>query len=404
LLLLSARRRAATPEPPADVHARRRDLSLGANVVLVGWVLAVVLVGSLAPLRAWLGGGEVIAVGGRFFALFTAPVAVVLLVLMGGGPVGFRRDRLRGPAAAAVVAVAVTTLAGWREPFALAVVAAGAFAATAAAAAFVRDPTRSGGHVAHLGAALLLAGIAGTTTGHVTTATVAVGDSLHAGGYEVRNDRVVAARAPGAGTGAVRADLTVLRGGHELAHLHPSITVYPDLGTEVAVASVRSTPLDDVHVVLRNADDGRALLAVHVNPLQVWVWWGALLLAGGGLLTFVRARGSGVVALPGTLAFEEAADGGGRRLGGGGRRLLGTGALLGSRGPGGSGAGIRAGPGGEPGPGGARGPAEPGRSLSDGGDTGAPQREARERDGHRPQQGGEQQEPARQADARPAGR
>jgi cytochrome c-type biogenesis protein CcmF len=400
LLLSSARRSPGRPAATAD----RRTFALAGAVVLILWVLAVVLVGSLAPLRAWLAGGEVIAVGGRFFALFTAPVAVALLVLMGGGPVGFRADRLRGPTVAAIVATVVATIAGWREPFAVAVVAAGAFAATAAVAAYVRDPARPGGHVAHLGAALLLAGIAGTTTGHVTTATVAVGDSLHAGGYEVRNDGVVAASAPGASVGAVRADVTVLRGGREVAHLNPSITVYPDLGTEVAVASVRSTPLDDVHVILRNADDGRALLVVHVNPLQAWVWWGALLLAAGGLLTFIRARGSGVVALPGALAFEEAADGGGRGLGGRGRRLLGAGSLLGTRGLGGSGPGVGARPGGEPGPGGARGPAEPRRPLPDGGDAGAAQREARQRDRDRPQEGGDEQEPARQAEARPAGR
>jgi cytochrome c biogenesis factor len=108
-------------------------------------------------------------------------------------------------------------------------------------------------------------------------------------GWEVRNDgaRVVDER-------TVAADVTLLRGGDERAHLEPSLVAHPERGGLLAETSLRSTPLTDVLVALRDADDdGRALLEVHVRPLVWWVWWGAALLAAGALraayLTDARA-------------------------------------------------------------------------------------------------------------------
>jgi cytochrome c-type biogenesis protein CcmF len=255
--------------------------------VLVAWVLAVVLVGSVAPLRAWLSGGEVVAISGRFFALFTAPAAIALLVAMGLGSGSLGRRREWPAVAIGVVAAGAAWAAGWHELFAVGVVAAGGFAGAVALASLARA-TRSGrgvgGHVAHLGAVLLLAGIAGTTMGHSSTTTLAVGESVRVGGYLVRLDDVTATGSPGDTVVHAQAAVTVTRGGRSIAHLEPGLDVYPDRGTEVAVASLRSTPLDDIHVVLRNAGNGQALLVVHVTPLVQWVWWGGLMLALGGVI------------------------------------------------------------------------------------------------------------------------
>ena len=140
-------------------------------------------------------------------------------------------------------------------------------------------------HLAHLGVLLLAIGIAGSTRSSSGTATVAEGDSLTVAGWEVRNE---GARLVGDDT--VVAPVTVLRDGDEVAGLEPSLVAFPARGVLLAETSLRSTPLRDVQVVLRDAgDDGEALLEVHVRPLVWLVWWGGLLLGGSALWAWWRS-------------------------------------------------------------------------------------------------------------------
>jgi len=274
--------------------ASLRQNALGAQMGLVVAALAVVLAGTVYPVVA----RRTVAVGGHYFAAFVGPIAVLVLGLVAVGPQLGRPDlltRLRVPALAMVVAVVLALVAGWgSSPFALGVAGLGAFAVTSAATLLWRE--HRGGHLAHVGFAVLLMGVAGTTTARTATATLAPGESTRVGGYEVRNDGAVVV-APGGFDGAVgtvRANLTVTRGGSVVAHLHPEVEVYRDRATAVAVGSLRSTPLDDVQVLLHNADDaGRALIVVHVTPLMVWVWWGGLLMAAGGAWAMAAPRLSG---------------------------------------------------------------------------------------------------------------
>lgn len=185
--------------------------------------LVVVLLGTVRPLV----GDAAVAVDGSFFAQFVGPVAV-----FGAG-------------------VLVVTGA-WRR----------------------------GAVLAHIGFLVLLVGVLGSTAGASSTATVAAGESIEVGGWEVRNDGVAVVD-----DRTVAATVTLLRGGDERDRLTPSLVAHPDRGGLLAETSLRSTPLGDVLVALRDADDdGRALLEVHVRPLVWWVWWGAALIATGALV------------------------------------------------------------------------------------------------------------------------
>jgi cytochrome c biogenesis factor len=210
-----------------------------------GVVLLVVLVGTVRPLV----GDAAVAVEGTFYARLVGPVAV----------------------AAAVVLVAT---GAWRR----------------------------GAAVAHVGYLVLLVGVLGSTGGASTTATVATGASIEVGGWEVRNDgvRIVDDR-------TVAVDISLVRGGDERARLEPSLVAHPERGGLLAETSLRSTPLTDVLVALRDAgDDGRALLEVHVRPLVWWVWWGAALVAAGLLLQ--RRRGPRYETAPSAAAQSEASS------------------------------------------------------------------------------------------------
>jgi cytochrome c-type biogenesis protein CcmF len=189
---------------------------------LLAGALVVVLLGTVRPLL----GDAAVAVDGSFFARFVGPLAL---------------------AAAGVLVVT----GAWRR----------------------------GAAVAHVGFLVLLAGVLGSSGGGSTIVTLAPGESVEVAGWEVRNDgaRVVDDR-------TVAAGVTLLHGGDERAHLEPSLVAHPERGGLLAETSLRSTPLTDVLVALRDAgDDGRALLEIHVRPLVWWVWWGAALVAAGAL-------------------------------------------------------------------------------------------------------------------------
>ena len=190
-----------------------------------GFALVVVLLGTLRPLV----GDAAVAVDGSYYARLVGPVAV-----------------------AAAVVLVVT--GAWRR----------------------------GAVLSHIGFLVLLVGVLGSTAGASTTAVVATGDVVDVGGWQVRNDGVTIVD-----DRTVAVDVTLLRRGDERARLRPSLVAHPERGGILAETSMRSTPLTDVLVALRDADDGgRALLEVHVRPLVWWVWWGAALVAAGAL----RAR------------------------------------------------------------------------------------------------------------------
>jgi cytochrome c-type biogenesis protein CcmF len=270
----------AGPAPPPSGRAR----ALSVQVVTTVLALVVVLVGTVYPLlRTLTGDDDVAAVDARFFSLFVGPLALVVLVLAGVGPrLGRARPLALGPpAAAAVIGLAAAWLTGWRSPFGLIVAAAGGFTIAASAIDLARH--RRGGHLAHLGLAVLLVGIAGSGTGGSVSATVAAGGRVVVAGFEVANDGARVVTAPDADVQRVAAPVTVWRDGREVARLTPQLRVHRSRGDQLAETAVWSTPLTDVQVALRDAgDEGQALLQVHVRPLMVWVWWGGLLLVAGG--------------------------------------------------------------------------------------------------------------------------
>jgi cytochrome c-type biogenesis protein CcmF len=283
-VVLVARR--ATTDAPRASRLRTRERALAAHVAVVGAAIVVVVIGVLFPLIADLVRSDQLAVSGDYFARFTAPLALAALVLIAAWP-GLRH--LRGPAIAGGGASVAALAAGWRDPAALAFVGLGALAGTSALAQLFRD-ARAGmfraAHVAHIGVVVLFVGVAGAMSGHTASGTLQVGESLRVGGYRVRHEGVAVLPTPDGGAERVRATASVFRGRRRVAVLTPELAVYPDRGIQLAETSLRSTPVDDVQVALRRADDeGRAFYDVGVRPLAVWVWWGGLLTAAGGALT-----------------------------------------------------------------------------------------------------------------------
>jgi len=262
--------------------------ALRANNFLLLGLVVVIGFGTVFPVMAgWLT-GERVVVTGRYFALVATPFAVALLSLLGVGPrLGWGltpapdvRRRLR-PAAAGLLGTAVAGI--WfadRRPLAILLVGL-AVAAAALTVAEWRNRPRPGWPLAHLGVAVMLAGVGGTTTGSHVTTSLAPGQELALRGWTLRLLDVVPADAPDGGR-AARANLLLRRGDDTIATLRP-VALVSDTGERVSVVALRSTPLSDFQVALRAVGEGgaTAVVEVGVQPLMQLVWWGGLLVVAG---------------------------------------------------------------------------------------------------------------------------
>jgi cytochrome c-type biogenesis protein CcmF len=264
------------PPPPAAA-----DWVIAANNGVLVSLAVVIGFGTVYPVIAGWFGADGIIVTGRYFALVAAPLAVALLTLLGVAPARAGFPRRLAPAAAGLVAAA---LAGaWfaeRRPVSVLMVGLAAAAAALTVAEWRRRP-RARWPLAHLGVAVLLAGVAGTTTGTQVTAPLSAGEEVTVRGFTLRLDGVVPAEAPDGGR-AARAVLTLRRGDGSVATLRP-VALVSDQGQRVSVAALRSTPLQDVQVALRAVGDGggAVIVEIAVVPLMQLVWWGGLTLVAG---------------------------------------------------------------------------------------------------------------------------
>jgi cytochrome c-type biogenesis protein CcmF len=274
--LVTSRAGMLRSEHRLDSLVSREAAFLANNIVLVG-LCFVIFWGTYFPLISEAFTGTEASVGPPWFDRYTVPLALVLVLLSGVGPViswrratpANARRSFAVPIAAALIALTVLfATAGTRKPLAIAMFACAAFALAAVAQEFVRgvrarralagEPVplalvalvrrnrrRYGGYVVHAGIAVLFIGVAASSSfQHVVEAGLSPGQSARVGAYDVRYARPTATISPAndaAHTGStlsLGAVLDVSRGGRHVATLLPSQGYYssaePGLGSVTA--------------------------------------------------------------------------------------------------------------------------------------------------------------------------
>jgi cytochrome c-type biogenesis protein CcmF len=222
--LVASRRATLRSEHRLDSLLSREAMFLGNNLVLVGLAF-VVFWGTFFPLISEAVTGTKAAVGPPWFDRYTVPLALVLVLLSGIGPViAWRRATWANArrAFAVPVAAALATLIACLAlgvtgstgavlmfvvaAFTIAVVlqelwrgtlARRAMSGEAAPRALVslvqRNRRRYGGYIVHLGMAVLFVGVAASSAfQHARDVRLAPGQSASVGGYDVRYVRATA--------------------------------------------------------------------------------------------------------------------------------------------------------------------------------------------------------------------
>jgi cytochrome c-type biogenesis protein CcmF len=320
--LLVARLRDLRPSHRLDSVISRESAFLFNNLILLGIAFATFW-GTVFPvLSEWVRGVK-ITVGPPFFNKVNAPLGIMLLFLMGVGPiVAWRRATITklmttfaAPvgfgAAAGLAAVAL----GMRSLSAIIVTSLSAFVlqtifhefhrgararmamtgeryTTALRNLVSKNRRRYGGYVIHLGVVFMFIGVTMSSVYRVEEIhTVKPGESFTVGDFtlqyrgvtDLSDDHVA----------RLSADLVVSRDGRPIASLAPEKRFYRRPEQPATEVDYRSTLAEDLYVILGSVgeDQTTATFQVYVNPLVMWLWIGGLvLILGTGICVFPGGR------------------------------------------------------------------------------------------------------------------
>ncbi len=309
------------------------------NLVLLGAAFAI-LWGTMFPLVSEAFTGEQISVGPPFFNRVNVPIGLVLLALTGIGPViAWRRASGRNlrrnfllPTLVGLGVVIFFLSRGVRDGWALATFGISAFVlfiilvefykgtrararieGEGIMAALVhlvsRNRRRWGGYIVHAGVVMIFTAFAGSAFDVEVREALEPGDAVTVASpfghtYSLTYEGISSSRE--ANFDRWVALLSVEREGERIGAMTSERRFYRVNRQMVTEVGIRSTPLEDLYVILADVEDFEGIVAndpdaqrimaeVQVNPLVGWIWYGGVIITIGALIalwpaTEVRRR------------------------------------------------------------------------------------------------------------------
>jgi cytochrome c-type biogenesis protein CcmF len=292
--------RGATLKEGAPFELVSRETGLVTNNLLLSVILGIVFLGTLYPLFVEALTGEKLSVGAPYFNSVAGPLALLLAILVGVGPLlSWRRERrpvfglLKVPALLGVSALALTVfLAPGIRILPRLGFSVSAFLAAASVLPLVgRNPFRAplatwGMVVAHFGIAIALTGMASNAAFSSERLAVAKPDEiLTVGPWQVQLEAVTPTAGPN--YTALEAELHAARG-DEMITLTPQTHYYSDPPTETNESSIQTFWNGQLYTVLGRSDaSGDWQLRLWWKPFVTLIWAGGALIAFGGALALI---------------------------------------------------------------------------------------------------------------------
>ncbi len=325
IVLLTIRGPLLVAETELETVASREGMILLNNLVLVA-ITFTVLLGTLFPLVKEALQGKRISVGEPYFNTMALPGGLMILFLMGVGPMlpWGRADKqtvMRQfviPAAISLCVVLACVLIGYRGFMPLTAFGLGAFVTvitlrelllpaadrmsaqnerpwTALFRSASRSRRRFGGYIVHLGIVAIIVAIAASSAFKIhNTGTLKVGQMLEVGGHQIRFDGLSNGSDPHRTW--IGANITILYpGGRESVHhamSAPRMNFYERQTDPVGSPAVDESLLKDVYVSLLSFDKAAntASFNAWVFPLVGWIWYAIPLLVFGSLIAMWPQR------------------------------------------------------------------------------------------------------------------
>ena len=312
-----------------DAAVSREGAFLLVNVLFLALTF-MVLIGTLFPLVVEAVNGARVTVGAPFFDVVSLPMWMLVLFLMGIGPLlPWRRAdhqtlarNLAWMTGGAALAAATGLAFGLREVYPLLTIGlagwnlvsiglllAGAvvprarltgrgLGATTWRYAF-EQRRKVGSMIVHFGVVVIALGITGSS-GYRTDVQLRLpyGERVAFAEYELQAVAPFSERGPG--RLSVGVEVAVFEGGRQVDVLRPHINAFGTSSMTVPTAAVRYRPGHDLYLSVAGAVDPSAdgvIIRVIRSPLVTWIWIGAVILAFGTVWTLVPARARSVPAI-----------------------------------------------------------------------------------------------------------
>jgi cytochrome c-type biogenesis protein CcmF len=285
----------------------RESLFLIKNLLFM-CILIVCFWGVIYPLISELVTGQKVTVGPPFYERATGPLFAGLIFLMGVAPLSawglstiktYRRAIWK-PFLVSLVILAAVIFSGVTNPAALLAFWLCGFTAVITLYEYTRavwarhkatrenvvlalyrlagrNRRRYGGYIIHLGVVLMALGVIGIEMFQTETqGTIPQGGQLNVAGYTLTYKQLDEFDLPD-GRGVARAVLSVSKNGQFIQNLYPRRDFYYESQQPMTIPGIRSTPQDDLYVLLVDWEPISAMGAtfkVYVNPLVYWLWIG----------------------------------------------------------------------------------------------------------------------------------
>ncbi|HEU0014692.1 MAG TPA: heme lyase CcmF/NrfE family subunit [Longimicrobium sp.] len=333
LILVSAglvwwRRHAFQAENRLESFVSREAAFLLNNVLFVA-VMFAVLWGTIFPLLSEGFLGRKIVVGPPFYARVNVPLGLLLLFLLGIGPViAWRKATPRNlkrnfaaPLLAALVAAIALWLSGVRHTYALLTFVLGAFTMTTIVVEFwkgtrarasiesegivpafihlvQRNRRRYGGYLVHAGLVVMFMGFAGSAYDVEKQAALRPGETLEIRspfGHTYTLTYQAMSAYPATNMTKVIASVDVAKDGRRVGTLTAEKRSYQQREEVVSEVGIRRAWNEDLYLILAGLDDANGVVTgtnprpvatfrVLVNPLVPWIWFGGMIMALGTLI------------------------------------------------------------------------------------------------------------------------
>jgi len=303
-------------QPELDSMVSRESAFLLNNIVLVS-ALFTIFLGTVFPLISEAVAGVQVSVGAPYFNSVTVPLFLLLVFLMGVGPIiAWRRaswDNLKRnftwPATAALLVgfglfawkirdfmplLGFTLLAfvvfSILYDTGLALRARRRIAGEGIIRGLVtlarRNQRRYGGFIVHLGIVLIMMGIAGSMSYSIEKeATMSLNQQLQVGNYRIQFAGLSGSQQPT--HFRVEGAFHVFHNGSDNGTLRPALKFFPTQQSPIGRAVHQSSLTEDIYLILSGfsqVDRNQATLKVLVRPLVIWMWIGGFVIAFGTLI------------------------------------------------------------------------------------------------------------------------
>jgi cytochrome c-type biogenesis protein CcmF len=314
--LIYRRRELLKSETEIESLVSRESTFLLNNWLLVAATFAILL-GTMFPLISEVVWRTRIALDASFFNQVGVPLFLAIILLSGlctligwrqASPGNLARNYIL-PLGTAAVVVVVLVVAGMRQWYAIVGFSILSFVLLAILYDWLRgtrarrrtrhenyfialwglvmaNRPRYGGYIVHLGILFIALGVTGSSVfATEKEATLKPGEQMTINRYVLTFNGLGYFQTPS--REVVTASLSLASGGRHLSEMTAEKYFHRTYEQPVTEVAIRSTPLEDVYVILAGWEaDQTTTFSVLVNPLVSWIWFGGAVLVLGGLLAF----------------------------------------------------------------------------------------------------------------------